>query len=364
MSKIWNKENIKTVLVLSIICIVVAALMSAVNLLTEPVISDRNEKEIAESLGKVMPGGQFDNEPDTVGENAPETISRVYTEKTGMGTVVVIVTNKGYTGKEIGFTVGIDASGKITGMQITKNEESIVPAELKPKGTYGNHYVGAGAKDIAELVTGATVQVTEGAIKSALNDAFVYLGFVDSKPELPREESEIFEMAKDFYGEGAENLVSYTPKDSAYVKRVYKENGKDAYVAYAFVYSQYGHPEFEFLIRVDENRSVTDIKKIVWRVSDPKPEWGYNPPSDEAVDALFGSFVGKNVNTVSEVEIETGATNTAGRLRDAALEALKVNVRENEGPAARIIGITALVLALCGFAYYVIVLKKRRTAGK
>ena len=363
MNKIINKDNLKPVLVLSVICIIVAALMGAVNMLTEPVIKDRNEKAIAESLGKVMPGGQFDGESDALKKDAPETISRVYTEKTGKGTVVVLVTNKGYTGKNIGFTVGIDTEGKIVGMQVTQNEESIIPSELKPGGSYGSHYVGAGAKDIAELVTGATVHFTEGAIKSALNDAFVYLGFAENKPEIPREESEIFALAKELYGEGAENLESYTPTDSVYVKRVYKERGKDAFVAYAFTYSQYGHPEFEFIIKVDESRKVTAINKIVWKVSDPKPEWGYVPPSEEAVDAFFESFVGKDASTVSSVEIATGATNTAGRVREAALEAIEITVTEKRGPAPRIIGIVALVLAAGAFVGYERI-KRRRTSGK
>ena len=160
-----TKKNLMPVIVLTAICIAVAALLAAVNALTKPIIDDRNNSAISESLGKVMEGGKFDSEPDELKDGAPKTISKVFTEKNGMGTVVVLVTNKGYTGKNIGITVGIGSDGKITGMEITQNEESIVPSELKPGGSYGEHYVGAGADDIPELETGATVKFTENAKK-------------------------------------------------------------------------------------------------------------------------------------------------------------------------------------------------------
>ena len=362
MKNMMKKENLMPVIVLGVICLVVAILMGGVNMITAPVIRESNDKAIADSLGKVMPDGEFNETEDVLSKDAPETISKVYTEKTGKGTVVVLVTNKGYTGKNIGITVGIDKDGKITGMQITQNEESIIPGELKPGGSYGDHYVGAGADEVAELVTGATVAFTESAIKGALADAFVYLGFAENKPELPREESEILGLAKAFYGEGAENLVSYTPEDTSYVKRIYKEKGKASYVTYSFAYSQYGTPEFEFLTYVDEEGRVADIEKILWKVSDPKPEWGYSPPSDDEVDTFFEGFVGKTASTVSAVEVETGATNTAGRVRDAALESLEVDIPEESGYAPRIIGIVALALAAVGCVAYAIISKRRRTA--
>lgn len=355
-----KKQNVMPVAVLTVICIIVAALLAVVNALTEPVITDRNEVAVQESLTKVMTDGEFDSEPDTLKANAPETISQVYTEKNGKGTVVVLVTNKGYTGNPIGITVGIGSDGKITGMVVTRNEESIVPGELKPGGTYGEHYVGAGAEDVVELETGATVVFTESAIKGAVNDAFTYLGFAEEKPELPREESEIEERAKALYGSGSENLKSSTPENCEYVKRIYKESGKKSYVAYAFAYSQYGTPEFEFLVFVDENGTVKAVDKILWKVSDPKPEWGYNPPGEEEVNAFFESFVGKNTNDINSVDVATGATNTSNRVKAAALESVNESFAVVEDYTARVIGIVVLCAAAVSVVAYVIIIKKRR----
>jgi hypothetical protein len=320
-----KKEKLMPILVLTVICLIVALLLAGVHMLTKGIIDDANSAVITESLKTVMPDGDFGDNPvpDKLDDGAPETVKEVYTDKLGAGKVVVLVTKKGYTGKEIGITVAIDNDGKIIKAVITKNEESIVPADMRPLGTYGEAYSGVSSEEVMDLETGATVKYTESAIKNAIYDAFVYLGYAEVKPELAREESEIFALAKTLYGEGADKLKSSTPEDSEYVKRIYKENGKSSYVAYAVAYSMYGTPEFEFLIHVGEDGSVKAVEKLLWKVSDAVPEWGYNPPSEERVNECFSSFVGKTASTVSSVEISTGATNTAGKVRDAAAEALE-----------------------------------------
>jgi len=357
-----TKKNIMPVVVLVVICIVVAAILGIVNMITAPIIAEKNNEAIKESLGKVMPDGEFDPEPDPL-RNAPETISQIFTEKNGKGTVVVLLTKKGYTGKNIGLTVAIDTEGKITGMVITQNDESIVPEELKPYGNYGDLYVGAGASDIATLETGATVSYTESAIKNAVTDAFVYLGFAQPKPEIPRSEEELLSLAKDFYGDGSAKLKTVKMSDGKYVKRVYKESGSKSYIAYAFIYSRYGTPEFEFLIHVNEDGTVKNVKKILWKVSDPKPEWGYIPPTEERVDELFNSFISKDSETILSVDVKTGATNTSERLRDAAAEAIECGAIVNASKAPRVIGIVLLSFALVG-TVAVVVFKKRRWSVK
>jgi Na+-translocating ferredoxin:NAD+ oxidoreductase RnfG subunit len=355
-----TKKNLMPLAVLAIICLIVAALLAAVNVLTAPVIKHRNEEAILASLEEAMPGGEFNTEPDKLPADAPETIYKAYTEKTGKGTVIVLVTNKGYTGKNIGLTLGVNNEGKITGMVITQNDESIVPKELKPGGAYGNAYVDKGADDIADLETGATVVFTEGAIKGAVNDAFVYLGFAKALPELPREESEIESLAKEFYGDSSAKLESIKPEEGEFVKRIYKEKNKDSYVAYAFTYSQYGTPEFEVLVHVDENGTIKNIKKVLWKVSDPKPEWGYNPPSESEVDAFFERFVGKNSSDVTSVEVATGATNTGERLRVAVGETLKFAEMPDVNYAPRTVGIAVIAVAAVAAVIIVIFYKKRR----
>ena len=186
--KKFNKDNIKSVAVLIIICLVSALLMGCVNMLTAPIISDRNAENVLKSLKQVMPDGEFNTEPDELPENAPETVKQIYTEKNGKGTVVILET-KGYEGV-IGLTVAIGTDGKIINMVITQNGDSIVPDNLKPFGDYGNAYIGVTESEVTDLVTGATVSFTEAGIKKALKDAFAVVGG-NLEERLPKTDEEI-----------------------------------------------------------------------------------------------------------------------------------------------------------------------------
>ena len=68
-----SKKNLMPIIVLTAICIAVAAILAAVNALTEPKVRERNEAAVSASLSAAMPGGQFNAEPDELKDNAPET---------------------------------------------------------------------------------------------------------------------------------------------------------------------------------------------------------------------------------------------------------------------------------------------------
>ena len=167
-------------------------------------------------------------------------------------------------------------------------------------------------------------------------------------------------MAKELYPKLYADLECIELEGYDYARLVFFERGESSYIVYSLNYSRYGTPEFEFLTLVGENGDIKGVKKILWKVSDAKPEWGYNPPSDAAVDAFFGSLVGKDSSTVETVDVQTGATNTATGVRDAALEALGVTFDRGEGYAPRIIGIVIIALAIVIPCAFVIVEKKRR----
>ena len=352
---IMKKENFKPLAVLTVICIVVAALLASINIVTAPEIEGRRLKSIQESLHKVMPDGEFNKSSDELRDDVPVTVKEVYTEKNGKGYVVVLLTNKGYTGKNIGLTVAIDKEGKIINASITQNEESIVPEALKPGGNYGDSYIGATADTLAEVVTGATVKFTESAIKNAIDDAFVYLGFKEKapEPELPKTDEEIAALASELVGEGA--FLSEIALDGAeYVKRAYRDGGDRGYVAYLVVYSpEYGTVETETLIHFDNSGEIVSVNKLTWKVSDPI--YGYVPPTAETVDAFYALLLGNTSASFAEkfvkeegedktVEVVTNATNTTKRLVVAIEEAFEivdglVSADAEDNNVARIVGI-------------------------
>ncbi len=325
---LMKKENLKPVLVLTLICVISALLLAGVNAITSPFILNANKTAIKESLNKVMKDGEFNDSPDALSQDAPAVIKEIYTEKNGKGKVVIVSTNKGYTGKEIGFSVAIDNDGKIINLVITKNEESIVPAILKPDGNYGESYKGVDADGIDKVVTGATVKYTEKAIKDALKEVFVYLDFSDANAEkpLPRTDDEIVTLAYEFLG-GTISFTDVTPEGTTYAKRVYRENSGRGYVVYALVISpDYGTPETETLIHINNEGKVVKTEKIYWKVSDPA-DYGtvsFTPPTEDVVDEFYSRFENVTSETVGSVEVITDVTRTSNRLIEAVTESIAV----------------------------------------
>jgi plastocyanin len=348
-----NRKTLMPILVLVSICVIVAALLGVVNSFTAPEIKAANAAKVKESLDIVMPDGSFGEAPDELRDNAPETVKEVYTDKNGKGHVVVLKTNKGYTGKDIGITVAIDTEGKIIKAVVTQNEESIVPPELKPMGSYGDSYVGADADTALDLVTGATVKFTESAIKNALYDAFTYLGYAEDRVLLGA--YDLIPDAEEFEEVALDNT------DGA-VKRILRETSGKGQVIYTHTYAQHGGGlETETLIAVNDEGVITGIKKLSWVVGHNLAYGPPPPPSEEAVDAFFNRFVGKSLADIEEVELVTDATGTSMNVRVALTEALTLISAEEDGSLAlRIVGALALVLMIGAFVTALIISRKRR----
>ena len=67
-------RNILSVVILTVICIVVAAVLAAVNMLAEPKIEAAEAEKRAESLKIAMPDGEFNPDPDELKDGAPVTV--------------------------------------------------------------------------------------------------------------------------------------------------------------------------------------------------------------------------------------------------------------------------------------------------
>ncbi len=315
-----KKLEIKPLAVLTSICIAAALLLAGINMLTRPIIIEAEANVKLQSVKTVMPDGEFNVEPDELEADAPETVKAVYTEKNGKGHVVMLVTTKGYTGKEIALTVSILSDGKIGKMVVTKNEESIVPSGLEAMGSYGDKYSGVGSDEVMDLETGATVVFTESAIKDAIMDAFTYLDFSEeSAPEeLYASDGELLEIAKALAL--SDNVTDITPADSdKTLKRLYLVEN-DGYVVYLRTYAQYGGaPETETFVKFDKDGKITAVQNLYWKVGHTVQE---GAPDTDKVNGFFQGYVGKT--ETEGVELVTGATGTASNFKAALDNAISV----------------------------------------
>ena len=326
MKKIFTKENVMPVVVLSVICLVVAAFLGGVNMITSPIIEDAKNKEANAALLVVLPEGKSFEEIDLTAEY-PAEIKRAH--KADAGYVFEVNTR----GKDqMTVMCGVDNEGKIVKVKILSEQETpgykekVFPFVTGDEGSYNG-------KDSAslepELFSGATLTSNGvyNAVKAALGGFAVATGGeIEEEPEetLPRTDDELIALAKELVGEGAE-LTDVTPDGTTLVKRVYKENSGLGYVAYVFtVSSHYGTVDTENLVYIGNNGAIKSIKKLTWAVSEAAPDGGYNPPGDEKLAEFYEGLNGKNSTTIEEVDLKTGATNTTTSLVESIKEALKV----------------------------------------
>lgn len=185
LKKILKKEYIVPVAVLTVICLVVAGLLGAVNALTSKVIRDAEMKVVNESLADIMPGADLGD--PSVPEGAPDTVVAVYEDRGGLGYAVLLETSKGYTGKPIAITVGVSKDGKILGSKITKTEETKGVSDVA---AFAEGLAGLSASELENVDLVGGVTYSSRAVKDAVLDALTALGFYtppEPEPEAPTE---------------------------------------------------------------------------------------------------------------------------------------------------------------------------------
>lgn len=163
------KNGIKSVTVLTVICVAVSLLVALTNSFTAPVIEENKQSASTESLKQVLENAadfQLLEKP----ADAPVTVQEIYKETGGLGYAVTVAVTTSYSASPMLYTVGISSDGVITGIVITNYSES----KDFGKDTYPQSYVGMdSALNGAELVSGVTYSST--AFKKGIEDVFAAL---------------------------------------------------------------------------------------------------------------------------------------------------------------------------------------------
>ena len=321
-----DKKTLMPVIVLVSICVIVAALLGAINMLTAPEIEKNALKKEQEALFEVFPDEEdgFDKVENLNG--LPKTVSAVYKAKGGKGYVVSLATTTNYSSGDMTFAVGIDNDGKILGAKLTGYYES----KDFGKETYPLGFVGKTETDYEDVAVTTGVTYSSNAFKAAIGDAFTAVAIANgeeveapSGPEMhAREESEILPLLQNL----VQNSTGFTKMelDGEFenLVSVYKENSGKGYVAYVLAVSpNYGTVESEALIHIENNGKIKNVLKLTWKTSDAM--YGYVPPTQEEADAFFGRFGGQSSDTLDGVELVTNATSTSTRVLNSFKEALR-----------------------------------------
>lgn len=330
LKALLKKEYLMPLAVLSVICIIVAALMGAVNMITAPKIEANREEDANAALKLVLPDGK-DFKKMELNENFPEEITAAYSADGGY---VFEATVKG---NEPGVVVmcGVDSEGKIVGVEvIADNETPSYKAKVFPSvtGTEGA-YSGKSKSDVSfYLVSGATnsSSAVYKAVKASLGAFTVATGgtLTDEPDDTPvtapdyttpvitRTYDEIVSLASEMYEGGAEllDMFLYDSNPSTFRGYMAFKNIRDeSYVLYLATRTQYTPLETEALVKVDKYGKVLEVNLLTWTV-------GHGV---EVTPDYLNSFIGKNKYSTGEIELVSSATATSQNLVNALESALR-----------------------------------------
>ena len=166
-----KKSNLMPSLVLGSICLVVALLLSVVNMITLPEIEkNRKEKEI-KALQEVLPEGSY-FDPISITDNYPDVITGGYKSDKGYVFKAEVI---GYQPGLI-IMIGVDNDGKIVGVKHTASAETFgVEGELNQKYTERKDdseslemILSASASKGAPMTAGAYYKAIDAALEAAL----------------------------------------------------------------------------------------------------------------------------------------------------------------------------------------------------
>ena len=155
------KNKLMPTIVLSCICIIVALLLAAVNMITEPIIAQLQYEKEQATLSAVYPNGASFVEISA--EGLPSNVTKAYTEVGGG--FVFQITETGYKSGLI-IMCGIAPDGKITGADFIKSSET-----LEAEKGLGSSYIGQTADTFEPILMSGATKTTNAyanAIKTAL----------------------------------------------------------------------------------------------------------------------------------------------------------------------------------------------------
>ena len=302
-----TKNNIKPVLVLTVICLVVAVLLSVVNMFTAPEIKRKEEIAIQESLSKVLPENSGFEEVKPEGE-LPGTVNSVWRDKGGAGFVVTLKTKTNYTkAEDMAISVGISSEGKITGVVLTAYSES------KDFGSdYPGKFVGLDTSGADGIDAVAGVTYSSNAFKAAIADAFAVVGMLSGVKEDPYNEAKMLAEAVKMMPETAalEKVELENLPES--VKLVFKDRHGQGSVVLVKTKTQYVDPDTVSLVSVDHAGKVREVKILEWKHGE-----GYTYTED-----FVSSFTGLDSAGVDGVDVIAGSTGTSTNLKLAVKDAI------------------------------------------
>lgn len=226
---------------LLLITAIVAALLGAVNMITEPIIAENAEKSTNDTMKELLPeADKFDLDGTKIpeSEDPAVTVDKVYCGLKDDGTVVGYVSSavcsEGYGG-DIVVMVGVDPECKVTKAKVTEMSET-PGLGAKSQSEWIDQFSGlgqniqvskngsaAGAEYKVDAISGATI--TSNAVTKAVNAVLDAVRVViDDNAQIAPEYAEMLDAEAATEGELAEDI----PEEASDDPQIITEDAEDA----------------------------------------------------------------------------------------------------------------------------------------
>lgn len=171
-----KNPSIKSVIALTVICLVTAFTLGFINYLTAPRIEANEREKENKALMQVLPSGKEFTSLSTDGLDIDKSITAVYRETSGEGYVFKI-TVKGY---KSGMTIlcGIGADGKVDGAVCLSSSET-----LGHEKTYGDRFADKDISSVSSVDTVSGATKTTSAYRKAVRLSLEAFNIIENREE-------------------------------------------------------------------------------------------------------------------------------------------------------------------------------------
>ena len=317
---------------LLLICAVASLILAFVNSKTAPVISERQQKELEESYGKVYPDGEFRIMEDSeLGDILNENIIQVVEVSIGgeqVGYVIKVLAKGGYGG-DIDFVIGVQNDGLVKGFQVLNHSETNGFGAAIADEEYAQSVIdsmfnqpiiasgkGEGENEV-ELISGATFTtdaMTNGfnAVVDAMSKLSDEIGDIDFS-EIENKEEEIDMPSKDdLLGlvDGADSVLLITDESikNDIVKNAFEiSSGDKKAIAIQVLPKGFGG---------NINYTVGILDDVVTGITITKSNETEGFGAAIKTDDYKGKIIDLNINDLPKADGISGATITTNAMKD------------------------------------------------
>lgn len=158
MNRTGSKENIMPVIVLVCICLIATLALAGTYRLTNPTITENQQKAADEARAQVLPEGDSFTEYDG---KLVSGVTECYIADNGAG-MAVTAQYKGYGG-DVTVMVGIDSEGRVTGVTVTEHSETPGLGTKAMEADYLAQYDGVQEAAASHIKSDAEIDAISGA---------------------------------------------------------------------------------------------------------------------------------------------------------------------------------------------------------